>query len=194
MTLPAALIVPFLTDDDLDDLVDGHADPWEITDLGAAEWAMRHVAECDTELAQLETMRAEWVDQIERWFGDASQPVRSRRAFFDAHLQAWAIDERERSGGKTKSIDLPSGRVSTREQKPRVVVFDEPAVVEWAETVGVVDEVAPAVRKVQVTALRAQVRVDGQRLVLSSGEILDSVPGCDIDPGGITATVKSVQP
>jgi hypothetical protein len=148
---------------------------WEITDLGAAEWAMRHVAEAAAQQAALQAQADEWGHRIQQWYHQAAMPLLARRTFFEGHLNRWAIAEREAGHGKTQT--MPSGRVMTREQKPAVEVADEAAVIAWADERGVGDDVAPAQpRKVYVNPLRDHVQarpvVTAARVVLSDGEVL----------------------
>jgi len=172
------------------------APSWHITGLGTAEWAMRHAAGAERALGELQAQRAEWAARIDRWFQQAAAREQARLAFFRGHLEAWALDERERTGGRTKSVTLPSGRVATTAHKAKVVVADEQAVVEWADaTLGLdAQDVAPVVRKVYVNPLREHVEmvevIDHARLVLASGELVawlrdGSVPDGEVVPSDV---------
>lgn len=123
---------------------------WTVTDDGAAEWAMRHVADAEREIGELRAQADEWTARIEDWFARKTRSAEARRAFMSAHLEAYALTLRAESGGKVKTVILPSGRVSTRGGGPRVVVYDEEAVLAWA------DRHHPNIvqRKVLVTDLR----------------------------------------
>lgn len=173
---------------------------WQVTDLGGAEWAMRHVAAAEQALAQLQAQAQAWAERIDQWFTQAAGKEQARRAFFAQHLQRYAIDQREATGGKTKSLAVPSGVVRTTEHKPKAVVADEARVAEWADAVlpdDVAHVVAPVVRKVYVQPLREHTTVvevvDRARLVLASGELVewcaDSWVPRDDDP---TSLVRGV--
>jgi hypothetical protein len=166
----------------IDLLADSEGAPrWRITDLGGAEWAMRHVAAADLALAQLQAQRQAWAERIDQWFQQAAGKEQARRAFFAGHLERYAIEQREATGGKAKSLAVPSGVVRTTEHKPKAVVADEAAVADWAVTylnAVVADVVAPPQpRKVYVQPLREHTTVvevvDRARLVLASGELVE---------------------
>jgi hypothetical protein len=155
---------------------DHHPLRWRVTDTGSAEWAMRHVAEATAELEHLQMQRDAWAEQIDGWFRRAADRVRSRRAFFDQLLQLYAIEQREASNDKIKSVVVPSGRVRTTKAGPKVVVRNPADVLAWAEERGVLDQVAPPKREVKLTPLRELVQpvlvVDQARLLLHDGQLV----------------------
>jgi len=178
---------------DLADSDDGPNRRWWIANDRAAEWAMRHVAEADAELAQLAEQRAEWVRKIDQWFTQAAGRERARRAFFTEHLERYALAERERTDGNRKTIQLPSGTIRTRPSQPTVAVQDEAKVLAWAREAGVLEQVAPPKHSVKLTPLRELVSVvevvDWAQLVLADGTSLEwmrdgvsAVYGTEADP------------
>ena len=237
---------PPIPDDELDDRLNPDTrstEPWEIGSVGEAEWAMRHVAEADQHIRQVNAQVAEWQARNEKWQADQVAKAEARRAFFAHHLERYMLDQRVESGGKVKSLDLPSGQVKTRASQPKAVVADVDEFVAWVETTGH-DDLAPAVRKPALKALRAETEIveviDEARLILGSGDIVPccrtgwvgmtdehmgagqvptvgdtvagarvehveilhahwavrlddhTVPGVDVDPGGVTVTVTSI--
>lgn len=160
-------------------LVPDEARGWRISDIGAAEWAMRHVASIDTELAELQAQAAEWRERIDAWFSYKAGTLERRRGFFAVHLQLYALERRD-ADPKAKTLTLPAGVVRTTEHKPAVAVEDESAVIGWAKRQGreVLTDVAPPIpRKVHVRPLRDHCHVaeviDHAKLILSSGEIVE---------------------
>lgn len=175
-------------------LVPAEARGWRIDGTGSAEWAMRHVAAIDTELATLTEQRDEWRDRIDAWFSHRAGTLERRRGFFATHLQLYALERRE-ADPKAKTLTLPAGVVRTIEHKPSVAVEDEPAVIQWAKRQGreVLTDVAPPIpRKVHVRPLRDHCSivevVDLARLVLSTGEIIEWVR----EPAGDAALCPGV--
>lgn len=159
-------------------LVPAEARGWRIDGTGSAEWAMRHVAAIDTELATLTQQRDEWRDRIDAWFSHRAGTLERRRGFFATHLQLYALERRE-TDPKAKTLTLPAGVVRTIEHKPSVAVEDEPAVIQWAKRQGreVLTDVAPPIpRKVHVRPLRDHCSIveiiDRARIVLSDGEVI----------------------
>ncbi len=192
-TTPAVAVMDLAESED--------APAWTVTDKGSAEWAMRHVVIVNAELDEMKAQATDWAERIANWFTRASAEAAASKAFFEHHLEQYAIAERDRTDGKVKSVVLPSGRVATRGPKPgadtKVVVADEDAVLAWAELEDVLNDVAPPKpRSVQLKPLRALVQIaeheDGTHSVLTlSGE---PVPGCAVEYVPITATVTAEQP
>lgn len=213
LPIPAdlALDEPPITDTDLDtylDVVDEGDDPdlfaaavddsgrprgpkfvhqWRIEDDSAAEWAMRRVAAFDAEVSSMAERADEWATRIRAWFENGTRPLARRRAFFVAHLERYATVRREQTGKAT--LNLPSGKVSTRSAGAAVVVADEAAVIAWAKA-NLDDVTRETVIKVAesilVSGLREVVSIAGETVVVDGGEI---VPGVAVRPAGVSATV-----
>jgi phage host-nuclease inhibitor protein Gam len=98
-------------------------EPWKITSIGAADWAMR-------QLGIAQRTAGEYADQVAMWT-EAAARVRSAAAWFDARLKEWAIAERTE---QRKSFPLAHGTVSTRKVGASITVVDEDAVIGWART------------------------------------------------------------
>lgn len=96
-------------------------EPWRITNLAQADWAMRRVAEAQAVIEQ-------YKDQVTLWKAALSR-VEDAAEWFDARLQEWAIEQRTPS---RKSFPLAHGTVSTREAPARIEVLDADAAVDWA--------------------------------------------------------------
>lgn len=166
---------------------------WQITDDGAAEWAMRKLADVQSQVAELEARRDGWMAKIAAWFDQATKPLSSRAEFFGAHLESYALRRREEDGIKT--VRLPSGSVSTRQPGPRVVVRDEAAFRAWA----LAHPDSPAVRiKVDLMrttqaagemkrTVRAVKSGEDWRVVLDDGEVVDWA-GVEERPPSATAS------
>lgn len=153
---------------------------WRIDGPRTAEWAMAKLAEAEAQLQQLGAQADDWAARIRVWFDQAAARHLATRAFFDQHLQAYALAERDRTDGKVKTVQLPSGRVSTTASAAKAVVADEQAVVAWADATfddpEVLQAVAPTQRRVLLNGLRELVElvevIDRAQLTLASGEVL----------------------
>ena len=173
-------------------LADAPDDVWRITDDLAADWAMAKLADARRHLAELEAQRREYTARADQWFTrTAAGPTRDRE-FFTAHLSVYAQQVRSQSGGKVKTLRLPSGEVSTRTgSEPRPTIEDPQAVLEWA--LAQRDRGRPGlvrsrlVLDVLLTMLAPHVHVDGDVVVdKATGEV---VPGT-----GVTSTPPSATP
>lgn len=86
---------------------------------GAAEWCMRHVARLEVDAQAARDQYQVWRDQIDEWLATRLDHLTTRRAFFEAHLERYAIACRQ-ADPKAKTLQLPSGTVATTERKPAV--------------------------------------------------------------------------
>lgn len=130
VTVPAADLADPASEPD-DPALPEAARRWRITDDGSAEWAMRHVAGAEADLERLGAQAADWAERISEWFRHQSKPLLAKRAFFQAHLERYALEVRA-ADPKRKSVVLPSGVVKTHASSPRVQVADPEAALAWA--------------------------------------------------------------
>lgn len=106
---------------------------WRITDDGGAEWAMRHRNQQAEAATAIREQADEWRRRITEWERQQLRGPQERMTFFEAHLQDYAIRRREETAGKVKTVNLPSGKVSTTGSSPRPIVVDEEVFVAWAQ-------------------------------------------------------------
>lgn len=154
-----------------------------------AERAIARYARAQNQVAELEAQARAWtietedrLARIRQWFEHRARRPRATMAFLQAHLVAYALDRRAEDPKHNKTLVLPSGAVRTIEQRPKVAVADETAVVGWAEASldpDVLQDVAPVQpRKLYVQPLRDHLRlvevVDHAKLVLAnSAEVIE---------------------
>jgi hypothetical protein len=100
-----------------------HREPWRITSIAAADWAMRTVAEVRAREAQCQAESQAWLR--------AAQRVGHAAEWLEDQLRGWAIEQRT---AKLKTQHLAHGTVATREAPARIEVVDEDAVIQWALT------------------------------------------------------------
>lgn len=160
-----------------DDTAEGNADHaanvperarrWQVTDDRSAEWAMRHVAQAEAELAQLRAQADEWRQRIDTWFVQRARPLQATVGFMAGHVERYALAKRE-ANPKAKTLTLPSGVVRTSYVAPKVEVADPDEVVAWAKRVG-----ATLVVKTKEEPLVSQLReVAGPGLVWTDAELV----------------------
>lgn len=130
---------------------------WRIDGTGSAAWAMAHVARAEAALADLTAQAVEWYGKIDEWLVNQSAPHRRTRAFFEAQLQRFALDQREADPRK-KSVVLLSGKVQTTAKAAKVIVTDENAVIEWAKVNAPEAVKTKEVTTLGLTELRLQVK------------------------------------
>lgn len=97
-------------------------EPWRITNIGQADWAMQVVAEA-------RRRQQDYDDQIFLW-QDAKKRMGASADWLEDRLAEWALEVRT---DRVKSQALAHGTVATRRTPPKIDVVDEAAVTEWAK-------------------------------------------------------------
>lgn len=100
--------------------VELHREPWKITSLGQADWAMRRFAEARA-LAQT------YQDEIDLWTVPLKK-IRAAAGWFEDRLKEWAIEQRTPS---LKTIRTAHGTIPTRQSQPKITVVDEAEAIGW---------------------------------------------------------------
>lgn len=171
---------------------------WEITDDGAAQWAMAHCATIDTELAALSDQRDDWQARIDHWYRQRADVVVRRRTFFQAHLVAYAAARRAADPKAPKTLSLPSGRVVSSDQKAKVKVTDDAALAVWLAEHGLMAgpdgaDLVLTTTKVYAVPLRKVLQPAGDGLVIvATGEVIALPAGLDVEPEHTTYDIKPV--
>lgn len=115
------------------DALPERAQAWRIDGTGSAAWAMAKVAEAEAAIEEITAQAVEWYGRIDEWLKDQGAPHLRTKAFFEAHLERFALDQRE-ADPKRKSLVLPGGKVSTTAKSAKVIVTDEPELIQWAQS------------------------------------------------------------
>ena len=178
-------------------LIPEQARGWSITDDGAAEWAMRHVAAIDTEVGELTERRDEWQQRIDAWFAQRSGVLLRRRSFFVAHLVSYGAARRESNPKAPKTLALPSGRITSSDRAAVVKVVSDEALAEWLRERELLvgpdgADVALWTPKVYAAPLRKVLGTNGDAVAIAAtGEVLDEIPpGLAIEPAHTVYDVK----
>lgn len=113
-----------------DQACDDH--PWQVTDLSAADWASRKIAQAKRKIDAVQQERDRLVAKIDAWAERETAGAQRDVSFFESKLISWLQAELAADPDGKKSRNLPSGatvkRVSGRE---KLVVEDGPSLVEW---------------------------------------------------------------
>ena len=149
-------------------------DAWEIRDMDAATWASRKAAAAAATIDDVGAWERREIERIKTVADAERGRAQSSLSFFTNHLGAY-LGRLVHDGRKTKSLDLPGGRVALRNQPDKLDIADD-AAIEWAQST-YDDEHAPLKTKVTLDrrAFRAEVdMIDGGRVVSKlTGEVLD---------------------
>ena len=135
-----------------------------------AAWAMRKYRVLAQRQAQYRALAEAERRRIDEWLERVLEPLEGRKEFYAGHLQAYAMAER--ASGR-KSVDLPDGKITTRQTAPTVEV-DKPVFLAWAEETKR-DDLVRVTYAPDMTAIKESVVVDG-------ADILDPLTG-EVIPG-----------
>jgi hypothetical protein len=164
---------------------DDHTPVWHIDSPELAEWAMAKLAEAQQDDANLRAQRDAQMERAQAWYARVSRRAQSTAGFMLAHLEDYALRQRELTGRAT--VVLPNGEVATRKGSgPAVDIEDAAAVVAWAQKNA--PQIVDTTHKVLVTNLRTVARAKGDSVVDGKGR---PIPGAVVRPeGDPTVTVK----
>ena len=156
-----------------------------------AEWAMAHVAQIDADIEQTAELAKARLARIRRWEKEELDRLRGRREFFASRLIDYAAEIRARDR-KRATINLPSGKISSSDVKPKVTVADEEALAEWARE-HLPEDAVKVTTKVYVGPLRKHTRIvkedAGWGLTLSCGHHIDvPIANDDGEPNDVTGS------
>lgn len=164
--------------------------PWRIDGDRMAAWALRRIAEHQTEVDRLQQAAQADIDAVQAWLADATRGPKGSIAYLEAAL----IDYRRRletdNPKLPKTYKLPGGDLTRRAGRISFVVADEDALIDWAET----HDPTLLRRRAVVTPLKGSgyeivVSVDEPvgRVVTADGEV---VPGVEVPAPADTYAVK----
>lgn len=97
-----------------------------VRDEASANWVVRKIVEA-----------RQYRERVKGWA--EFEITRSRRDeerllyLYGGQLEAWAKLEIERRGRRTRSLNLPAGRVGFRKRRPKITIEDPAAVLVWAK-------------------------------------------------------------
>lgn len=171
----------------LDDLHEEARERFTITDDGAAAWAMRKLRAVRAKQAENARLATDEHARIDLWLTEVNAPLDRDATYFEAILGDYALRCRENPDDGRKSLNLPTGKVSTRVTQPKWSV-DADAFLGWARTshpdlIRVKEEADLAKMK---ETLDVHESTSGLIATTPEGEL---VPGVTILPGGLTTSV-----
>lgn len=154
----------------LDDVEMGReSGPWEITDDGAAEWAMRQIAN-----ARSDTER--WAEHYANELAKIRRRNEAVEAFMRTALERYFDTVPHKV---TKTLDkykLPMGEL-VRKHSKRVWRHDDAALLDWVRENGLVHECVQIKESVSWSAIRSRLAEsdDGTVYDVSTGVVCDAV-------------------
>lgn len=169
------------------DPLDDDAPLWEITDDGAAGWALRKIARANRELFRLQDAADHEVAAIRAWLDEASSPLARTVGFFESKLIDYRRRLEDESPELAATYKLPGGDLTRRAGRLRTTVVDPEAFTAWA----LVNEPSAVQLKPLTSPLTKLARfvatADGVVVDEETGEV---VPGVQVSMGPVVYGVK----
>lgn len=103
-----------------------------VDDEDKANWAMRKLARLRRRQQANADLAAKERARIDEWVTEANDTLEGQAAFFESLLIEFHHGELARDE-KRKTITLPTGRLESRAQQPKVIVDDVDAFIAWAK-------------------------------------------------------------
>lgn len=169
---------------------------WRVADLDSAEWAMARWSEAQDQLDQIAAQAAVWKQRIDGWAEAAARRHEATASFMSDQLTRYAIEQREESAGKVKSLALPSGKVTTTARRERIVIEDADALLAWLDTHQPPEVVASVVKRTVATTPLKELLVavesedEGWKVVDVDGQ---APVGVTVAPPTVGASLKAAR-
>lgn len=169
-----------LPEDVTESIPDDGIEEWLDNDR-TAESALRRLRRLTHKREELRAQCDAWTNEILEWWSGEDGPMAREVERLTTALEHYALATRSRDDRKT--VELPSGTLSTRQATdPIIDITDPKAVIAWldAEDTGIPEDVVRREPKVLVSALRKHLAVhrteDGEMFVTTAaGELVPGV-------------------
>lgn len=157
-------------------------EPFVVDNLDKAEWAVRKIALAQARIAEVDAVVARRTAALAEWADEATRADRRSIEFFDMLATGYLRSVRDEEAARevpeerrTKSITVPSGRITSTAGRPSVIVDDEEALVTWLEM-----ERPELVRRSPIKSALTDVAAPSPR---EDGTFSLVAPGGDVLPG-----------
>lgn len=158
---PADRLLSALAPDNVPEFEDGEAEDalsaLTVEDLDGASWAAGRLHRAQRKVAELATLAADQHARINDWLEAETARLARDVAFFEGRLQGFHEYALRADPKRAKTINLPNGTaLASQAGKLAVEVVDLAALIEYAETLGIAEEILdypdPKPKKVAISA------------------------------------------
>ena len=144
-------------------------DAWKVDGLETASWAARKAASAASEIRAIDAWEAAEIDRVRAAAATERKRHQNDLEFFEGALGQY-LAQLVREGRKTKTLDLPAGRVTLRALPPQLTL-DEDRALAWARQTGQFVRTKESFDK---SAFRKRAElVEGGMVVTPDGEVAD---------------------
>jgi hypothetical protein len=157
----------------LDEALINHEAPeregWTVDSQDSAAWASRKLAKAHAAVEAASGWEAREIERIRAVAEAERNRYRGEIEFFEGHLGGYLV-RLVAEGRKTKSLDLPGGRVQLRARQAKLEILDEERGILWLKDAGREDLIRVK-ESVDKTALKkALAAEDGVLFIAETGE------------------------
>lgn len=110
---------------------DANGEP-TISGEGDATLLLRRLNNLRTRIAKNAALAKGEIDRVRSWEQEVNGPLLRQAMFFESILEDYMRFLRDSTEGETKSLNLPTGKLSTTALQPKWEVEDTEAFVKWA--------------------------------------------------------------
>lgn len=104
---------------------------WRIDGARTAAWALRRYRRAAADVERAVGLADELRAQADEYEAQVKARANRDLTYFEGRLRFWHAVETD--GRKTKTVELPGGKLTARKGSVRAIVEDEKAAVEWLE-------------------------------------------------------------
>ncbi len=147
-------------------------DGFSITDVGAAMWAMRKIAQAKAQIELNKQLAAAEIAKIEAWHQRTNKEHVRTVEHMETHLVAY-YDGLRAADPKFRTLDLPTGKVKRR-ALPQDYDRDDVQLIAWASSFAT--DLLEVTTAVQWGELKKRIKPDGDRAVdMLTGEVIPGI-------------------
>lgn len=168
---------------------DGHAVTRFVTDDDKADWAFKQLSNLAADHARDQAYVDRNIKPYLDWLAKRDTKRKSFRDFLQLDLMTYALDKR-RDDPKYK-LSLPHGKGTFRRAKPKPVVKDDQAVLDWIANNWPADRAKDAIKQEpRKSVLNKYMTPAGDKVVDDNGQIVE---GMGVDSGHDSVTLKPLE-
>jgi hypothetical protein len=153
---------------------------YKIGGKAEADWALRKLARAKAAVAENDALYQLELDRLTEWQGAANRPHELDIEYFEAILRNWHQEQLD-ADPKAKTIKLPAGTLSARQNPTSITITDPEAFIAWAKANQpgwVRTKAEPAKSEIKDGATRKD-----DKLIDGNGEV---IPGVEMADGDVS--------
>lgn len=144
---------------------------FKVKDIEGANWCFRKLRVLSQQEQEITDLAAKEIERIKTWIEHETKKLDNSRNFFEALLHEYFVDLKEKDT-KTKSVNTPYGKISTRKQAAKFV-YNEEKLLEWVKANK--PELIREKPEVMKDELKKLVKTLGSMAIDDNGEAIEGI-------------------